>query len=116
MRRCDHGNALISVLIMLAALTPLGAFAVMHARLDMLVQHHIARAAAAFAVAESGLAHARAEIRLDPNFDRLRNGPDGQPDTSDDGEFPFRKTRALPVEAGYRYDLRVERLNPTMLD
>jgi hypothetical protein len=76
MRRCDHGNALISVLIMLAALTPLGAFAVMHARLDVLVQHHIARAAAAFAVANRGWRTRAPRFGLDPNFDRLRNGPE----------------------------------------
>lgn len=110
------GNALISVLVMLTALTPLGAFAVMQARLDVLVQHHVGRALSAFAVAEAGVEHVRAELRLDPDFDRLLNGPDGQPATSDDGEFPFRKTRALPVEPGYRYDIRIDRLSATMLD
>lgn len=115
-RSKSDGNALVSVLILIAALTPLGAFAVMHARLDVLVQHHVSRAAAAFAVAESGLEHARAELRLDPDFDRLCNGPDRQPGTSDDGEFPFLKARSLSIEPGYQYDLRVDRLSATRVD
>lgn len=107
--RSDRGNALASVLIMLAALTPLGAFAVMHARLDVLVQHHMKHASMAFAVAEAGLEHARAEVALDPSFDRLTNGPDRQPATNDDGEFPFVKTRLVPTHPDFQYELRISR-------
>lgn len=114
--RAQSGHALVSVLIVLAALTPLGAFAVMQARLDALVQHHVGRAAAAFAAAESGLAHARAEMRLDPSFDRLAHGPDRQPDTSDDATFPYLGTAAVPIDPEYRYDLRVDQVSETRID
>lgn len=109
--RSSNGHALVSVLMMLAAVTPLGAFAAMQARLDVLVQHHIHRAAAVFTVAETGLEHARAEIGLDPSFERLVHGADGRPESADDGEFPFIGPRALPVEAGFDYRLRVAALS-----
>jgi hypothetical protein len=102
------GNALITVLIMLAALTPLGAFAVMQARLDVMVQHHVREGAAALYAAEAGLEHALADLRLDPSFDRLLGGPDGVAGTSDDAEFPFRMSGPLSIGQGYRYDLRVD--------
>jgi hypothetical protein len=111
------GNALITVLIMLAALTPLGAFAVMQARLDVMVQHHVREAAAAFYAAEAGLEHALADLRLDPSFERLVGGPDGVPGTGDDMEFPFRgMSGVLPIGQGYRYDLRVEPRSATRIE
>lgn len=111
------GTALVSVLIMLAALTPLAAFAVMNAHLDVLVQHQVRQAASAFAVAESGLQHALADLRLDSNFDRLLAGPDHLPGTSDDGQFPFRGAPGpLPIERDYRYDVRVSPRSATSVD
>lgn len=112
----SSGHALVSVLLMLAALTPLGAFAALQARLDVLVQRHVYRAAAVFAAAESGLEHARSEVRLAPSFERLVYGPDGQPATGDDGEFPFLGVRALPVDPGFGYELRVTPMNATTVE
>jgi hypothetical protein len=104
------------VLIMLAALTPLGTFAVMQARLDVWVQHHINRATTAFAVAEAGVEHACAELRLDPGFDRLLAGPDRQPETLDDGEFPYHQARALTLDPEFQYDLRVVARDASTVD
>ncbi len=88
--RRQAGYALATTMITAGALLPLGAFALMQVRLDLAVHHHTRAALEAFHVAEAGLAHALADLDADPIFDRLRAGPDGLPDTADDGDFPFR--------------------------
>lgn len=107
-RRHEAGYALLAVLITIAALTPLGAFAVMQARIDALVQEETRRAIEAFHVAESGLEHALADLAADPRFERLGSGPDGRPGTGDDAEYPFRQ--APPPyfpQAPFRYQVHV---------
>jgi len=98
--RTDRGYALISVLLTTAVLLPLGAFAVMQARLDALVAQRTRLAATTLAVAESGLEHALADLSHDPRFDRLPAG--------DGGEFPFRDAppEAFPAPP-FRYQVRV---------
>jgi len=77
------GNALITVMLATAVLMPLGAFAAMQARLDLLIHHHSRAALEAFYIAESGLEHALADLASDPRFDRLPVGPDGQAATAE---------------------------------
>ncbi|MGD9765803.1 MAG: hypothetical protein AB7V27_19075 [Candidatus Binatia bacterium] len=107
-RAAESGHALLAALIATAMLLPLGAFAVMQARLDFLLQHHTRAAAESLAVAESGLAHALADLATEPRFERLLSGPDQRPGNADDGQYPF---RSAPPEffpaAPYRYEVRV---------
>jgi hypothetical protein len=85
----EQGQALLLTLIITALVAPLGVFALMQARVDLLLARHARTATQLFYVADSGLEHALADIRLDPIFDRLLTGPDGKADTTDDGRFPF---------------------------
>lgn len=104
----ERGHALITALIATALLLPLGAFAVMQARLDFLVQHHARAASETFAVAESGLEHALADLARDPSFERLLIGPDRRAGTADDGEYPFAQPPPAFFPAPpWRYDVRV---------
>ena len=106
--REERGHALITALLATAVLLPLGAFAVMQARLDFLVQHYTRAASETFAVAESGLEHARADLARDPRFERLLAGPDRRAGTADDGEYPFAQPPpAFFPAAPFRYDVRV---------
>ncbi|MBX3023468.1 hypothetical protein KF840_01020 [bacterium] len=104
----ERGHALLTALIATALLLPLGAFAVMQARLDFLVQHYARAASETFAVAESGLEHALADLARDPRFERLLAGPDGRLGTADDGDYPFAQPPpAFFPAAPSRYDVRV---------
>ncbi len=106
--RQETGHALITALIATALLLPLGAFAVLQARLDFLVQHYTRAASETFVVAESGLEHALADLARDPRFDRLLAGPDRRAGTPDDGEYPFAAPPpAFFPAAPFRYDVRV---------
>jgi hypothetical protein len=108
LRSDQRGHALLTALIATALLVPLGAFAVMQARLDFLVQHHGRAASEAFAVAESGLEHALADLGRDPRFDRLLAGPDRRAGTADDGEYPFAQPPPAYFPAPpFHYDVRV---------
>lgn len=106
--RREHGQALLTALIATALLLPLGALAMLQARLDFLVQHYTRAASETFAVAESGLEHARADLARDPRFERLLAGPDRRLGTADDGEYPFAQPPPafFPV-APFRYQVRV---------
>ncbi|MEO8601830.1 MAG: hypothetical protein ABI629_04570 [bacterium] len=108
----QRGQALISVLLTTSALLPLGAFAVMQARLDALIAQRTRVAAETLAVAESGLEHALAELQRDARFERLLRGPDGRAGSADDGEFPFTTPPpAVFPAAPYRYDVRAAGLD-----
>lgn len=99
---------MITALIATALLLPLGAFAVMQARLDFLVAHHTRAASETFAVAEAGLEYALADLARTPRFDRLLAGPDRRTGNGDDGEYPF--AQAPPAwfpAAPFRYEVRV---------
>ena len=103
------GSALITTMIVSAMLLAIGAFAVMQARLDLLVQHHTRAAVETFYVAEAGLEHALADLSSDPRFDRLLVGADGVAGTDDDGSYPFRNGPPdFFPHAPFRYDVRVE--------
>ncbi len=105
------GHALLSALIATALLLPLGAFAVLQARLDFLVQHHTRAASEALAIAEAGLEQALADFARDPRFERLTRGPDGQAGTGDDGVYPFAsEPPAFFPAAPRRYEVRVAAL------
>jgi hypothetical protein len=99
-------------MIVSSVLLAVGAFAVMQARLDLLVQHHTRAAVEAFYVAESGLEHALADLSSDPRFERLLVGRDAVAGTADDGSYPFRDG---PPEffprAPFRYEVLVERVD-----
>jgi hypothetical protein len=104
----NSGHALLTTMMAAACLLPLGAFAAMQARLDCLLEQHTRTALETFTVAESGLAHALADVTADPSFDRLLAGPDRQAGTGDDGEYPF--AVAPPdffPQAPFRYQVRV---------
>lgn len=104
----QRGHALITALIATALLLPLGAFAVLQARLDFLIQHYTRAASEAFAIAESGLEHALADLARDPRFERLTAGPDSRAGTADDGEYPFLQSPpSFFPAAPFRYDVRV---------
>ena len=114
-RLSERGHALITVLLIAAFLTPIGAFAVMQARLDLLTQHAVRAALEAFVAAESGLDHALADLDLDPSFDRLRGGPDGIAGTGDDGKFPFLHPPSSLVSP-LPYDIAVTPLGPDAVE
>jgi hypothetical protein len=105
----QSGNALLVVLMFTAALLSLGAYAALQARMDLLIQKQITGAVQGFYVAESGLEHALAEVRINPWFDRLLSGPDGVSGTADDSRFPFRNAPAdyFP-RPPTRYEVTVE--------
>jgi len=113
----EAGNALVTTLIVTASVAPLGAFALMQARLDLLLQHNTRDALELFYVAESGLEHALADLARDPVFDRLLAGPDGRAGTADDREFPF-QAPPPPVfpSAPLRYQVEVEPRSPGLVD
>ena len=99
------GYALLTVMVAMAFLLPLGAFAAMQARLDLMIQAQIRAALVSFSAAESGLDVALADLALDPRFERLGEGPDGRKGTADDGEYPF---EGAPPESLLAPPLRVE--------
>lgn len=104
----QEGHALLTALIATALLLPLGAFAVMQARLDFLIAHHTRAASETFAVAEAGLDHALADLARAPRFERLLAGPDRRAGTGDDGEYPFAQPPpAWFPAAPFRYEVRV---------
>jgi len=115
--RGDAGHALLTTLIATACLLPLGAFAAMQARLDHLVQQYTRTAQQTFAVAESGLEHALADLAADARFDRLLSGPDHRLGTADDGQFPFRQAPPsfFPAEP-FRYEVRVAAVSADRAD
>ncbi len=116
-RRAERGQALLIVLIAMTVLVPLGGFAAMQARLDFLVQHHARAASETFAVAESGLEHALADLDADGRFELLRAGPDRRAGTGDDGEFPFAVAPpAFFPAAPFRYEVRVTESGPDVVE
>jgi hypothetical protein len=115
--RSQSGNALVTVLIMIGTLTPLGAFAVMQARLDLVAHERIRAAVEAFYAAESGLEAALFDLNQSPELERLRNGPDGAAGTADDHLFPFRVPPPSPAaDPTQRYQVRVEPLDGDTFD
>jgi hypothetical protein len=112
-----QGHALLTVMMAIACLLPLGAFAAMQARLDFLVQHATRTALETFAVAESGLEHALADVAADSRFDRLLAGPDRRLGTADDGEFPFAHPPPATFPAApFAYQVQVAAAGPDLLD
>jgi hypothetical protein len=115
--RREAGNALVSVMLFTAALLPLGAFAALQAQLDLVIEHRTRAATEAFEVAESGLAHALADLAAAPEFERLERGPDGVRGTGDDAEYPF---AAPPPQFFPRppmhYDVEVEALDSDVVE
>jgi hypothetical protein len=105
----EDGYALLLTLVITALVAPLGAFALMQARVDLLLARHARVSTQLFYVADSGLEHALADLRLDPIFDRLLTGPDGSENTADDGHFPFHHDPpdSFPA-APFRYSVSVE--------
>jgi hypothetical protein len=105
----ENGHALLLTLAITALVAPLGAFALMQARVDLLLARHARTSIQLFYVADSGLEHALADLRLDPVFDRLLAGPDGKEDTTDDGHFPFHHNPpdSFP-SAPFRYTVSAE--------
>jgi hypothetical protein len=96
-------------MIVSSVLLAVGAFAVMQARLDLLLQHHTRTATEAFYVAEAGLEHALADLSSDPRFERLLAGRDEVAGTADDGSYPFRnEPPAFFPRAPFRYEVLVE--------
>jgi len=115
--RTESGHALLTTMIAVACLVPLGAFAAMQARLDLLVQQHTRTALETFAVAESGLEHALADLAADARWERLLAGPDRQPGTPDDAEYPFMQPppEFFPHDP-FRYEVRIAALTPDLLE
>jgi hypothetical protein len=101
------GYALATMLMVLVGLMPLGMFAAMQARLDLLIGHETRRALETFYTAEAGLEHALADLAEDPRFERLLAGPD----------FPFRHA---PPEffprSPFRYRVIVEQHGAERVD
>ena len=88
-RHGEAGAALAAVLVVIALLLPLGALAVLQARIGFLTQQSLRGDTEALHDAEGGLACALA--RLDPKADpaQLARGADGIGGTMDDGVPPF---------------------------
>jgi hypothetical protein len=106
------GSALITTMIVSSALLVVGAFAVMQARTDLLVQHHTRTAVEVFYVAEAGLEHALADLASDSRFERILAGRDGMEGTADDGSYPFHDGPPdFFPRPPFRYDVRVERVD-----
>lgn len=105
----QRGYALLLVLAVTALIAPLGLFALLQARVDLLLARHARMAAQLFYAAESGLDNALADLRLEPVFDRLLAGPDGKEGTGDEAAFPFLKPPpATFPRPPFRYEVTVE--------
>ena len=115
-RRDQRGHALLTSLLMMTALMPLGAFALMQVRTDLLVNRHVRAGAEAFSAAESGLELALADLRHDPSFDRLRVGADGTAGTADDRLFAFVAGPAVMLPAPMRYEIEVQPRTDELID
>jgi hypothetical protein len=105
--RGHRGAALAAVLLAITLLLPLGALAVLQARVGLLTQQSLRGDAEALHAAEAGLACALA--RLDPaaDFDTLLRGPDGTAGTGDDGLFPAPLDCSAPLGAPLAFDVRL---------
>ena len=109
----EQGYALLLTLVMSALLLPLGTFALMQARVDLLIARHGRGANEIFYVAESGLEHALADLRLVPFFERLAEETDDGWDTGGEISFPFLKPppRFFP-SAPFYYEVTVKPDDP----
>jgi hypothetical protein len=113
----ERGYALLLTLAITALVAPLGVFALMQARVDLILARHARTATQLFYVADSGLERALADLRLDPIFDRLLAGPDGKEGTGDDGKFPFRHSPPASFpSAMFRYAVSVARQGNNRVD
>jgi len=111
-----RGAALLSVLGLMLIMLPVGAYLVLQARTDFLIQRSFREEIEAFYVAEAGLEHAIAEIRPDQSFDNLLAGPDHVSGTADDGVFPFAAGTPAPFPIDpFRYEVSVSAAAPTAL-
>ncbi|MBI3388585.1 MAG: hypothetical protein HY027_12675 [Deltaproteobacteria bacterium] len=115
-RSSERGSALIATLGTTAAILPLAAMIALVARASFYMHHNTRTQSEVFYAAEAGLEYAVSELTPAMTFDQLLNGPDGHDGTTDDGEFPFRAgAPAFFPRAPLRYQVRVERVNSTLL-
>jgi len=103
-REGERGAALAAVLVTVALLMPLGALAVMQARIGLLTQQSLRGDVEALHAAEASLACALARLGPALDFDALPRGADGRAGTADDGVLPF----ALDCELAQSGAVRVE--------
>ncbi|HYD47559.1 MAG TPA: hypothetical protein VEB21_04395 [Terriglobales bacterium] len=109
-----RGSAILSVLLILSAILPVGALVVFEARLQSLLARNVRQQAAAFYTAEAGLALATAAVTDSSDPASLLDGVDGTPGTADDGLLIIPAGPPLAVDQG-AYDLRIERASPSLL-
>ena len=102
--RHERGAALVAVLVAVALLLPLGALAVMQARIGLLTQQSLRGDVEALHAAEAALACAVSRIDAGMDFALLPLGPDGKSGTGDDGKPPF----ALECGITLAGDVRLE--------
>ena len=104
----QRGAALASVLLALSLLLPLGALAVLQARVGLLTQQSLRGDAEALHAADAGLA--RACTPLDPDADPgpLSPGPDRARGTADAGTVPSALACGSPLPPPLRFALRLE--------
>jgi hypothetical protein len=112
----NRGTALIAALIIVIILLPLGAYVALQCRTDLVIERNFGAEVEAFYAAEAGLEHAIAEIDPGQSFDAVLAGPDGIPDTADDGAFPFRHAPVSNFASPQlSYDVRVTPVTGNML-
>ena len=108
-RNNEAGYALLLTLMISALVLPLGAFALMQARIDLLTAQHGRRATELFYTAESGLEHALADLRLEPFFDRFEDDTEAEWAREENPSFPFLKPSANPLPSdSLQYEITVE--------
>lgn len=107
-RRRERGTALAAVLLAMSLLLPLGALAVLQARVGLLTQQSLRGDAEALHAAEAGLACALARLEASADFGLVLRGPDAIAGTADDGAPPFALDCAAGLPAPMSFGIRLE--------
>jgi hypothetical protein len=105
----ERGAALAAVLLSMALLLPLGAFAVLQSRASLLTHQSLRGDVEALHAAEAGLACAVSRLADGDDLDSLAAGPDGIPHNADDGLPPFALDCGAELPAPLGYEVRFER-------
>lgn len=101
----ERGAALAAVLLAMALLLPLGALAVLQARVGWLTQQSLRGDAEALHAADAGLACALARLDPQADFAALLRGPDERAGSADDGVLPLDCGTPLPAPLGFQVRL-----------
>ncbi len=106
-RKRERGAALAAVLLAMSLLLPLGALAVLQARIGLLTQQSLRGDAEALHAAEAGIACALVRLEASGDFDLALRGPDAIAGSADDGVPPF-ALDCVPALPSSSFEIRLE--------